>query len=382
MITPRLGTTCPTVADLPPPPHGKTGFPWTEASTPLSHSEDVRLPRVTIVTPSYNQGQFIEETIRSVLLQEYDDLEYIIFDGGSTDDSVEIIRKYEHWLTFWTSEPDHGQADAVGKGWVRGTGTILAYLNSDDTYLPNAIRKAVCALTKNVYAPAVCGGELLMDTDGIVFSERLIHSATWHDLIALNFVPQPAIFLRREAYERAGGLDYNYHNSFDFELWTRIAQLGDFVCLPELLAATRWHQATKTVTRRPQIVAELQQIVAGILASPAGRALPWCERRYIRARLNYVLLGVYLDNPTNFATAVIANYFSALWHWIPIAPLVSQMLISTLFYRVVLFYLRVVKHKAIPAQSFQSSTGTHWSIWQSRQLENNLAHDPKMPWCE
>ena len=99
-------------------------------------------PRISIVTPSFNQGQFLEETIRSVLEQGYPNLEYMVIDGGSTDGSIEIIRKYEKRLAYWTSEPDRGQADAINKGWRRATGEILAYLNSDDTYCPNALRLA------------------------------------------------------------------------------------------------------------------------------------------------------------------------------------------------------------------------------------------------
>src|SRR5688572_28969334 len=106
---------CPMLSDLPAPPPGKTGWPWTEETFQLPEAmpDGKRWPRISIVTPSYNQGQFIEETIRSVLLQCYPNLEYIVIDGGSTDDSVEIIEKYKSWLTYWVSEPDKGQVDAI-----------------------------------------------------------------------------------------------------------------------------------------------------------------------------------------------------------------------------------------------------------------------------
>ena len=117
----------PTLNDLPPPPPGKVGWPWTEATPSLlaPARDGASLPRITIVTPSFNQARFIEETIRSVLLQDYPNLEYIITDGGSTDGSVEIIRTYARWLTDWVAEPDHGQSDAINKGFARATGDIV-----------------------------------------------------------------------------------------------------------------------------------------------------------------------------------------------------------------------------------------------------------------
>jgi len=132
---------CPTLAELPPPPPRRTGWPWTVETPPLpsARPDGSPWPRISIVTPSYNQGRFIEETIRSVLLQGYPDLEYIIIDGASTDQSAEIIQKYEPWLTYWVSEKDRGQAHAINKGFAKATGDIGAYLNSDDMYLVNAL---------------------------------------------------------------------------------------------------------------------------------------------------------------------------------------------------------------------------------------------------
>ena len=142
---------CPTLNELPPPLSEKTGWPWTEGSPKLTDhmTNGNRWPLVSIVTPSYNQGQFIEETIRSVLLQGYPNLEYIIIDGGSTDNSVEIIRKYEPWLAYWVSEPDNGQSEAINRGWSISQGDILAWLNSDDMYTQNAIQTAVSTLQRH-----------------------------------------------------------------------------------------------------------------------------------------------------------------------------------------------------------------------------------------
>lgn len=156
---------CPTLTDLPSPPPGKTGWPWTNESLPLPPTmpDGTAWPRVSIVTPSYNQGQFIEETIRSVLLQGYPNLEYIIMDGASTDCSVEIIRKYEPWLAYWVSEKDKGQTVAINKGWHHSTGEVLAYLNSDDTLEPDAVVRAVTALEQDSQSDFVFGSCNLID---------------------------------------------------------------------------------------------------------------------------------------------------------------------------------------------------------------------------
>lgn len=140
-----------TLEDLLPPPEEKTSWPWIEQTNPLPDKmpDGSNWPRISIVTPSYNQGQFIEETIRSVLLQGYPNLEYIIIDGGSTDNTLEIIKKYSPWLDYWVSEKDRGQSDALNKGFAISTGEICAYINSDDIFLPNALSKVISAYTKN-----------------------------------------------------------------------------------------------------------------------------------------------------------------------------------------------------------------------------------------
>lgn len=122
-----------------PPSRGKKGWPWSLPEGIPSPERQAEV--VTVVTPSYNQGQFLEETIRSVLLQDYPGVEYMIFDGGSSDGSLEIIKAYSKWLAYWESAPDKGQADAISRGWKRASGSILAYLNSDDLYMPGAIAR-------------------------------------------------------------------------------------------------------------------------------------------------------------------------------------------------------------------------------------------------
>ena len=131
---------CPNLEELPPSPPGKTGWPWTQGSKTLGNAmpDGNSWPKISIVTPSFNQGKYIEETIRSVLLQGYPDIEYIVIDGGSMDASLDIIKKYERWLTYWVSEPDKGQSHAINKGFAKSSGEIYAYINSDDFYCPSA----------------------------------------------------------------------------------------------------------------------------------------------------------------------------------------------------------------------------------------------------
>ena len=212
---------CPTLSELPPPPPGKVGWPWTEESPPLPDTmPDGRpWPRVSIVTPSYNQGQFIEETIRSVLLQGYPDLEYIIIDGGSTDGSVDIIRKYEPWLAYWVSEPDKGQADAINKGWRKATGEFLSWLNSDDILLPNALVQAVSHLVANRDSLLVYCDQRVIDENSNMLFEIHLPDFELRDVIRswLNPVNQPGFLMRSKVLKCVGFLDENLSFSMDFD---------------------------------------------------------------------------------------------------------------------------------------------------------------------
>ena len=176
---------------------------------------DASLPRVSIVTPSFNQAAFLEETIQSVLSQDYPELDYIVIDGGSTDGSVEIIEQYADRLAYWTSEKDSGQADAINKGLARTTGEIVAWLNSDDTYLPGAIHAAVEALQANPECGLVYGDVLAVDGQGQ--PTNLIRYEDWglDGLLQFKIIGQPAVFMRREALAKAGELDTSFHFLLD-----------------------------------------------------------------------------------------------------------------------------------------------------------------------
>jgi glycosyltransferase involved in cell wall biosynthesis len=205
-------------------------------------------PGVSIVTPSYNQGHFLEETLRSILLQGYPDLEYIIIDGASSDDSVRIIRKYAAWLTYWVSEPDQGQSDAINKGFRKGSGGILAWLNADDLYEPGAVPAAAQAFSDHPDAVLLYGDCANIDPEGKMFSLSRSRAYDRDRLIRCwpNFIPQPTAFFRRSAFEAAAGLDLSLRFAMDYDLWIRLGALGSAVYLPRTLARFRVHSGSKT----------------------------------------------------------------------------------------------------------------------------------------
>ena len=145
-------------------------------------SADVLWPKISVVTPSYNQGQFIEQTIRSVLLQGYPNLEFIIIDGGSDDNTLEIIRKYENWLTYWVSEPDRGQSHAINKGIRRATGEILLWLNSDDLVLPDAFNTVVSKFVENPEVRLIIGQAHIVNSCGEIIGELRSEFSSWEEI--------------------------------------------------------------------------------------------------------------------------------------------------------------------------------------------------------
>ena len=246
----------PSLNELPPPPPGKRGWPWTVGSPQVADSmpDGQRWPRVSVVTPSYNQAEFLEETIRSVLLQGYPNLEYIIIDGGSTDSSVAIIRRYAGWLAHWESAPDRGQSHAINKGWGRATGDILCWLNSDDFYFAGAIAQAATALSSNSTAAAVYSNCRYIDGHGSPLVERTPGETSFGRLLEglVGHIPQPTTFVRRSALSAVGLLDGNLDYSMDYDLWLRISMRNPLHYVDALWAATRMHKDAKTVARQRQ----------------------------------------------------------------------------------------------------------------------------------
>jgi glycosyltransferase involved in cell wall biosynthesis len=196
----------------------KTGFPWTEGIPPQYF--DQNLPKITIITPSYNQGQYIEETIRSVLLQGYPHLEYIIIDGGSSDNTVDIIKKYESWITYWVSERDEGQSDAINKGLERATGEVFNWLNSDDYYLANALLTVGKAFRDDKSLNVYCAKEnQISDLGKSYTTEGTILCATLEETIATAHNNQPPTFFRLDIVKKLGGLNKELYFCMDADLW-------------------------------------------------------------------------------------------------------------------------------------------------------------------
>jgi len=207
------------------------------------------LPLVSIVTPSFNQAKFLEETIRSVLEQDYPRIEYILIDGGSTDGSVEIIRKYAHRMAYWVSEKDRGQTDALNKGFAAANGSILAWLNSDDTYQPGAIRSAVDYLISHPRVGLVYGDLNFINERGEIVGK---FPAAQTDLARLRrgyvHIPQPAAFFRTDLWKKVGPLDPSFYFAMDYDLWVRLAGVSDLQYLPgQVWANFRLHSSGKTM---------------------------------------------------------------------------------------------------------------------------------------
>jgi glycosyltransferase involved in cell wall biosynthesis len=209
---------------------------------------DPNLPLVSIVTPSFNQARYLESTLRSVLDQEYPNLEYILVDGGSTDGSLDIIRRYSDRLAWWISEKDRGQTDAINKGFAHANGEILAWLNSDDTYEPNAIREAVAFLQDHPDVGLVYGDANFIDENGRVVG-RFPAAQTNYRRLRQGYVhiPQQSAFWRADLWRKVGPLDPSFYFAMDYDLWVRLAALAPIQYYPRLWANFRLHTHGKTI---------------------------------------------------------------------------------------------------------------------------------------
>jgi len=239
------------LCELPLAPGEKTGWPWSaEAAAAAAPMPDgLPCPRISVVTPSFNQGQFLEETIRSVLLQGYPDLEYIVIDGGSTDGSLGIIREYEPWLAFRVSEKDRGQSHAINKGFARASGEIWFWLNSDDLLAPGALRH-VAEIYERRPTPWITGAGYIGTSWGDPARRYLMKSPTLDELKRGKTFLQPSCYFTRELLGKVGSLlREDLHFAMDYELWCRFAAAGYFpVLTPEALSLAREHPQMKART--------------------------------------------------------------------------------------------------------------------------------------
>lgn len=245
---------CPSLKELPPAPAGKTGWPWTEESPQLPDrmSDGKPWPRIGIVTPNYNYEEFIEETIRSVLLQGYPDIEYIVIDDGSTDKSTEVIKRYEKWITHWCTQPNAGQVPTINRGLKQLTAQIWSFLNSDDIYFPGVFGRIAETFSSRPDIKWVTGHTVFGNSvsEGKTM-EVMLPREPWQCLIRKSYTPQPSTFLKQEALARFGYLDASLNFSFDLEYWCRLF-LGGWMpmIIPDSLSFSRLHPRSKSATSR------------------------------------------------------------------------------------------------------------------------------------
>jgi len=280
-------------------------------------------PLISIVTPSYNQAKYIEQTIRSVLEQDYPRVEYLVVDGKSTDDSVEIIKNYasrggvtpplpsnnrQHTLTgtravglqsrgidWWVSEKDSGQGEAINKGLARAKGEIIAWLNSDDYYLLDTLTSVARVFEENPDVVMVYGDMLAVDANGQTINTLKYKQLSLQDLLCFQIIGQPSVFFRREVFEKIGGLDTTFHFLLDHHLWIRIAQHGKILHVPQIWSAARYHAEAKNRAKAAEFGQEAFRILAWA-KSQAGlvEAVSGVERR-ARASANRVDARYLLD---------------------------------------------------------------------------------------
>jgi glycosyltransferase involved in cell wall biosynthesis len=237
------------------------------------------------VTPSYNQDSFLEETIQSVLNQDYSNIEYLVVDGYSTDGSIDIIHNYAEQLTWWVSEPDRGQTDAINKGFSRARGEIFAWLNSDDTYQPEAVSEAVAYLNAHPEAGMVYGDANLVDAAGDIVG-KFPASQTDYEKLRRGYVhiPQQASFFRADLWRRVGPLDPTFYFAMDYDLWVRLAKIAPLHYHPRLWASFRLHGEGKSVISDDRCWPEMLRVHRREGGS-------WFSRLYFKAKIRPILYG-------------------------------------------------------------------------------------------
>lgn len=244
------------------------------------------LPLVSVITPSLNQARYLETAIRSVLGQDYPNLEYLVIDGGSTDGSLAILERYAGRLSYWASEPDRGQAEAINKGIRMAKGDIVAWLNSDDAYMPGAVAAAVQAMLHHSDAGMVYADGLMVDSELRLLDPHRYRTLTALELLSFEVLLQPTVFIRREALDDVGLLNEAYHLILDHELWLRIAGKFDIRHVPAFWALERTHEHAKTIEQAAEFVREANRLVEWAGGSAEFGSLVAEHRRRIQAGLH------------------------------------------------------------------------------------------------
>ncbi len=271
-----------------------------------------KYPLVSIITPSFNQARYLEYTLRSVLEQDYPNLEYLVVDGASTDGSQDIIRKYEHRLAWWVSEQDNGQAQAINKGLQRAKGEYIAWLNSDDMYARGALRKAVSALQADPTLGMVFSNVFSVDAENEIFNTMRYANYQLADLMAFNIIGQPGVFMRRAVLEKAGHLDADYHYLLDHQLWLRIASIAPIRYVDDYFAAARFHAEAKNVAMASEFGREAFAILDWMQAQGGLEAIFRRDKRKILAGAYRLSARYMLDGGLN--AKALGHYLKSLWY--------------------------------------------------------------------
>jgi glycosyltransferase involved in cell wall biosynthesis len=298
-------------------------------------------PLVSIVTPSFNQGLFLEETITSILAQTYEPIEYIVIDGGSTDDSVKIIQEYADRLAYWVSEPDRGQSHAINKGLERSAGAVIGWLNSDDTLMPDAVARVVDAMDETPVV--VHGGVRLVDADSNIIARPKLAKRNQEfgveTIVGEGLVNQPGSFWNRAIMERVGLLNEDLNYIMDYELWVRMALAGaNFRRLGDPpLATYRLTSDTKTVGSLYKVGLEKLEVLDWLMSDPelatkTGLSSVELERQAKRARslASLKVARGYAHVPGR-RTRALRWLARAAWMWPPLLLLFPEHLIKRLW---------------------------------------------------
>ena len=228
-----------------------------------------QLPLVSIVINSYNQAEFLEKTILSVLKQKYDRMEILLVDCGSTDQSLEIIQHYQDQFAWWVSEKDLGQADGINHGLAHANGELVAWLNSDDTYRPGAVAEAADAWMTDREAVLVYGDVVSVNEKDTPIRRIPCGNYQLADLMMFKIINQPGVFMNRKTLNQAGMLSLDYHFLLDHQLWLRLARLGKLTHVPQVWAAGRFHPAAKNLASADQFGQEAYRIARWLESDPA-----------------------------------------------------------------------------------------------------------------